>query len=126
MSNHTEGNYISREAAADLSLKQYHLVKTDANGLIVLASAATDDILGVLMNAPVLGEIADVALINGNGTGKVKAGDAITKGAYLTADAEGKAVATVTTGNRVFGRASFASAADGDVLEYVKYNERHQ
>lgn len=115
----TNGNNIAREAAADLSTKQFYVVKTNSVGKIVLASAATDAILGVLNNAPKLGDTADIELINGNGTGEVIAGGAITKDSYITSDANGKAVVTTTAGDRVFGRA-LAAAASGDVFEYVK------
>lgn len=124
MTTFRQGDYDSREAAADLSTKRFYIVKTDSNGKIVLASAATDAIRGVLVNAPKQGEVADVAIINGSGTFKVIAGGTISKDAYLTSDSNGKAVATTTTGNRVFGRA-VAAAVAGDIVEYVKYNEKY-
>lgn len=124
MATFVEGNRISRNAGADLSAKQYYVVKTDASGDIVLASAATDAILGVLQNKPASGDTADVALINGNGTGKVLLGGNVSKDAYLTANGNGEAIATTTSGNRVFGRA-LAAGSDGDIIEYVKYNEIH-
>ncbi len=116
----TNGNNLNREAAADLTAKQYYIVKTDSAGKIVLAAAATDALLGVLNNAPDLGETADVELVNGNGTGEVIAGGAITKDSYLTTDGSGKAIVTTTAGNRVFGRA-LADANSGDIFEYVKF-----
>lgn len=124
MATHTEGNYLSRAAGADLSAKQYYIVKTDASGNIVLAAAGTDKILGVLNNAPKNTDTADVAVISGNGTGKVIAGGSIAKDAYLTSDASGKAVATTTGGDIVFGRA-LAAASSGDVFEYLKLNEKY-
>lgn len=123
MTSFRQGDYDSREAGADLTTKQHYLVTTDSNGKYVLASAATDAIRGVLANAPKLGETADVANINGSGTFKVLAGGAIAKDAFLTSDANGKAVATTTAGDRVFGRA-VAAAAAGDIVEYVKHNEK--
>lgn len=124
MTSFRQGDYDSREAGADLSTKQYYVVKTDANGKYILASAATDAIRGVLVNAPKSGETADVANINGSGTFKVLAGGTIAKDAFLTSDASGKAIATTTTGNRVFGRA-VAAAVAGDIVEYVKSNEKY-
>lgn len=116
----TNGNNLAREAAADLTAKQYYIVKTDSAGKIVLATAATDALLGVLNNAPDLGETADVELVNGNGTGEVIAGGAITKDSYLTTDGNGKAIVTTTAGNRVIGRA-LADADSGSIFEYVKF-----
>ncbi len=118
MTSFSQGNRISHEAAADLSAKQFHVVKTDSNGKVVLASGATDKVLGVLANAPILGDTADVHGINANGTFKVKAGGTIAKDAYLTANADGEAIATTTTGNVVFGRAVRA-AVDTDLVEYI-------
>lgn len=82
MTSFRQGDYDSREAGADLSTKQYYVVKTDANGKYILASAATDAIRGVLVNAPKSGETADVANINGSGTFKVLAGGTIAKDAW--------------------------------------------
>lgn len=119
MATFTEGNYLSRTAGADLSAKQYYLVKLDSSNEVVLAAAATDKILGVLSNAPTDGETAVVRLINSNGTFKVKtAASNISQGARLTSDASGLAVATTTTGDVVFGRALLASVAS-DIAEYL-------
>lgn len=119
MATHVEGNYISREAASDLSDKQYYLVKLNSSNKVELCSAATDKILGVLSNAPEAGETAVVRLINSNGTFKVKtAASNISQGARLTADSAGKAVATTTVGNVVFGRMLVASTAS-DIAEYL-------
>ena len=124
MTSFRQGDYDSREAGADLSTKQYYIVKTDANGKCILATAATDALRGVLVNAPKVGDTADVAIVNGSGTFKVLAGGTIAKDAFLTTDAAGKAIATTTTGNRVFGRA-VAAAVSGDIVEYVKHNEKY-
>lgn len=119
------GEEYSEITAADLSQKQYYIAKTDSNGKIVLASAATDDILGVVHDGGrVSGDTASVMLINGSGTFKVIAGDTIAKGDYLTSDSNGKAIATTTTGNRVFGRAMRAATA-GQIVEYKKHNEKY-
>jgi hypothetical protein len=122
MATETQGNNISRVAAADLSAKQNFIVKTDANGKIVLAAAATDVILGTLRNAPGNNDTADVNAINGAGTGKVKVGAAVAKDAYLTTDANGKAIATTTAGNKVFGIALEAASAANQVIEYLKFD----
>lgn len=126
MTTFREGPYDSREAGADLSAKQFFIVKTDANGKYILAAGASDNIRGVLANAPKLGETADVANNNGAGSFKVVAGAAFAKDALLTSDANGRAVtATQTTAGaqptvRVIGRARSAATALGDVVEYDK------
>ncbi|WP_064444439.1 DUF2190 family protein [Rhodococcus sp. YH3-3] len=119
------GDRYTAVAGADLTGKRYHIAKLDANGEVVLAAAATDNILGVLDNEVKKGGVAEVVLANGQGTFKVKAANAvIAKDAFITTDASGKAVATTTAGNRVIGRAVRAGVAN-EVIEYVKHNEKY-
>jgi hypothetical protein len=123
----TVGNYISALAAADLHTSAHLIAKLDNTGKAVLASAATDDIVGVLDEVPQTATgSCTIAHISGNGTGEVIAGaSSISKGAFLTSDSNGKAVtATQTVGGtqpsvRVFGRARVA-ANSGDLFEYEK------
>lgn len=117
MSVTQDGGRITLAAGADLSAKQYYIVK-DSSGTAVLASAATDKILGVIENAPVSGDTAVVVTRNKSGTFKVKAGGVIAVGDKLTSDSAGKAVATTTGGDQVFGIARKV-AADGDITEYL-------
>lgn len=124
MASQVAGNYLSRAAGADLSAKQYYICKTDASGNIILATAATDKLLGVIDLPAKSTDTVVVNLINGNGTGKVIAGGSIAKDAYITTDANGKAVATTTAGDTVIGRA-LAAASTGDIFEYIKLNERY-
>lgn len=104
-------------AAADLSAKQFYIVKLDSssNG-VALSAAATDTSIGVLQNTPASGEAATVRFL---GTSKVVAGAAITKGAYVTADSSGKGAATTTDRDNAIGIALEAAAADGDIFEIM-------
>lgn len=128
MATETPGNYITREAGADLSAKQYHIAKLTSNQA-VLATAATDEIVGVLDEVPQksTGPVS-IAHVSGNGTGRVSASAAISVGARLTATTDGQAVTAVqtTAGQqptvRVFGRALEAATAQNDVIEYEKCN----
>ncbi len=128
MATETEGNYITREAGADLHTKKYYLAKLTGNQA-VLATAATDAIVGVLDEVPQsTAGACSIAHVSGSGTGRVVVSAAVSVGAYLTATTGGKAVtATQTTAGsqptvRVFGRAIEAAAADGDIIEYEKCN----
>lgn len=56
-------------AGADLSAYQYHLVKFGASNDAVVLCGAAEKPLGVLMNAPASGEVAEVAV---HGGAKVK------------------------------------------------------
>lgn len=108
----------SFEAAADLRTKQFYLVKLDANRKVVLASAATDNIIGVLQNKPNTGQSAKVRLI---GISKVVAGAAFTlaTNTWLTSDANGKAVAAAPaagTNNGVVGQPYESATAADDIV----------
>ena len=119
------GDRYTAVAGADLTGKRYHIVKLNSAGEVVLASAATDAIIGVLDNEVKQGGVAEVVLANGQGTFRVKAAaTGIAKDAFLTGDANGQAVATTTTGNRVIGRAVRAFAAS-EIGEYIKLNEKY-
>ncbi|MGB3684953.1 MAG: hypothetical protein WA991_03910 [Ornithinimicrobium sp.] len=124
MASYVEGSYRSFEAGADLSDNAYQVVKTDADGKAVLATAATDAIVGVIEKPSKAGETTSVAMISGAGTYKVKTGANVAKDAYLTTNGSGLAISTTTSGNRVFGRALTAGTS-GDVIEYVKCNEKY-
>lgn len=101
--------------SVSLATKQYYIVKQHTDGTAILASAATDSIIGVVQNKPVVGE---AAVVQHMGTTKVVAGGTITVGAYVTSDANGKAVATTSAGDVVFGQyLGTASAASGDIIE---------
>jgi hypothetical protein len=120
MAEFQEGNFVTIENDADLSEKQFYIVKETSAHKAVLAGAADAAIIGVLNNAPKPGWGADVAIINGNGTFKVVAGANIAYGAKLTSDANGKAV-TATSGQRCFGIAR-GTAALNEVVEYFRFN----
>jgi hypothetical protein len=128
MSEFQEGNFITLNNTVDLSADQYFIVKRDANNNAVLASAATDEIEGVLNNAPKAGWGADIAVVNGNGTFKVRLGGNVTRFDRLTAGADGRAVTAAQTAGgtapakRVFGIA-LASGIAGDIIEYRRVNQ---
>lgn len=101
--------------ATSLATKQYYLVKQHTDGTAILAAAGTDKIVGALQNKPAIGA---AALVRIGGTTKVVAGGTITVGAWVTSDASGKAVATTTDKDVVFGKyLGTASAASGDIIE---------
>jgi len=106
-------------AAEDLSEKQFHFVKMDSDGEVELATDENDAIVGVLQNKPDNGE---AALVRFAGTTKVKCGDTIGVGAYVTSGAgdDGEAEPTTTAGQVVRGiHIGQESASDGDVTEIL-------
>ena len=98
-------------AAADLSANQYYFVKFDANGEIVLCDGITDKALGVLQNAPKLGQ---EALITTYGNTKIVASAALSDGDAVAPTADGKAQVAVST-QFARGRIVGASTADEDI-----------
>jgi hypothetical protein len=125
------GMVTSRErtfiAGADLSSSQYRYVKLHSTqNQVVVATAGTDKIIGVLLNAPKSGWEARVGLLNGAGTYQIVASAAIALGAYVTATTGGKAVTTTTAGNVVAGEALEAAGADGDLIEILPTNFHHK
>ncbi len=81
-------------AAADLSLKKFFAVKLSANEREVVLAGAGEGI-GILMNAPQLGEPAEVAMLGGGAAGV--SGAAVAIGAELASDANGKLITAVAT-----------------------------
>jgi hypothetical protein len=127
MSGITQDRTRTFKATADLSTSQFCFVKLDTSNQnqVVIAAAATDQIIGVLQNAPKAGDVAQVLLLNGNGTTLVQAAGAISIGAVVTSNASGLAVATTTTGNLVCGVAIDAAAASGDLIEVALLNYKY-
>lgn len=86
-------------------------------GTCVQASAANQALLGTsdeLTSA--IGDVVDIAV---GPVPKVQLGGTVAAGAWLTSDANGKAIATTTTGNQVIGRAEVAGVLD-DVITYIR------
>ncbi|HVB24109.1 MAG TPA: hypothetical protein VNG51_19380 [Ktedonobacteraceae bacterium] len=96
-------------------------------GQVIPCAAATDEVLGIIMNCPIVGDSADILAINNTGSGKVASGAAITIGQYLTMDSTGRAVAATQTSAgsqptvRVFGRALTAASAAGQLVEFESF-----
>jgi hypothetical protein len=110
---------VTLVAGGDLSTKQYTFVKLDSAGAVVAASGATDIPVGVLQNAPIAGQEAEVLIVGGT---KIVAGAAIGEGALIGTSAAGKAVALVAgtdTTKYVVGTLLTESAADGNIVTAV-------
>lgn len=95
-----------------------------ASGEVVVATATGDDVIGITENSCEAGEVVSVRLVSAQGTTKVRAGGTVSIGNYLTADADGEAVAaTQTTAGQqpavtVFGQA-LEAGVDNDMIEML-------
>ena len=99
-------------AAADLSTKQFFLVKMSSTGINLAGNGELT--LGVLQNKPdALGKAATVASVGS--TSKCIAAEAITAGADVASDAAGKAV-NAASGDYILGIALDTVTTDGDLF----------
>lgn len=102
-------------AGADLSAAQYSFVKLSATG-VILPTANTDVVIGVLQNSPRLGEVAEIAV---SGITKVKMAGAVALGKLIgiTAAGLGTSLVSGTDATRfVVGQSVTASTAAGDIV----------
>jgi hypothetical protein len=109
---------VTLVAAADLSALQYHFVKLDGNGLAAAVAAITDVPIGVLQNAPLAGQEAEVLVAGGT---KLKASEAVTLPAFLSVSANGRGdkIAVSDTTQYVVGQALTAGGAENEIITAV-------
>lgn len=106
--------------AASGALAPNTLVKLSADGVVTKATAATDSIIGVTVNAQAVadGERVDVQL---TGIAEIKMGGVVARGAPVTADANGHGVVPAPAAgvnNRIIGFA-MVTTADGDIADVL-------
>ena len=118
-----KNSLLTKDYEAGAAIAQCKIVKFDATDEeVIAAAAATDLLIGVVDiaqnddgNAVAEGDPVDVIL---SGIAEVEAGGTITRGAWVTSDADGHAIAAAPandTNMQVIGRA-MASAVDGDIF----------
>jgi hypothetical protein len=108
---------LTKNYKAEAALAAYRIVKPGtADNQVVLAAAVGDALIGVTNEvAAAINERADIIHA---GIAEIEAGGAITRGDWLTTDANGKAVAAAPAAgvnNNVIGRA-LVNAASGDIF----------
>ncbi len=109
---------IAIPANADLSASQFRIAVVNSSEKAAIAAAATAKIIGVLYNKPAAADVA--AQIAIGGVARVTAGGVVAAGDLLTSDANGKAIATTTTGNVLLGRA-LTGGADTQLIEVLLF-----
>ena len=109
--------YSGLTASATLAAKQYSLVKAASTaGEVIVAAAATDDILGVFQNDAGADEPVSIGI---GGVLKVAAEASVNIGDWVTSSTTGRAKTTTTDGDVVLGHAIDASSAAGDIVRVV-------
>lgn len=91
-----------------------------SSGNVVVATAATDKIIGTLSVAHDAGMQANVRLRSAPGTSIGRAGGTIAVGDYVTATTGGELIATTTAGNEIVGLA-IEAAASGAEFEFINW-----
>ncbi|MFO1404663.1 MAG: capsid cement protein [Azonexus sp.] len=107
---------LNKNYLAEAAISPYRIVKPGtSDGNILQGAAATDFLMGVCESVgPALGERCDVVK---SGIADVEFGGAVTRGAAVTSDANGKAVAAAPAAGsnvRIIGFAE-VSAVAGDI-----------
>lgn len=105
---------LSFEADADMSANFLELVKVTSTGVVV-CSTQGERADGVLKNKP--GAANRAAQVTVLGRTKVYAGATITRGALITAGADGRAE-VAASGDFVCGRA-LTGGADGEIIDIL-------
>lgn len=104
---------LSLVSAADLSSSERLIVAIDSSGKAALATAATDQIIGVLVEGGTAS--GDTVAVQDYGTAWVKLGGTVGEGDWLTANSASKAVATTTAADSVLGMALTAGVANDQI-----------
>lgn len=100
------GFSYTRIAGEDLSLKQYHGVKINAQGAVIVpTSAGAQDIVGVVQNNP---KNTEASTIMRDGISKMVSDGSLAIGEYVSVKAGGKAKQAVT------GETAIGIAFEGD------------
>lgn len=100
-------------AGEDLSALQYRPMRlTSAGSVFADTSLTGDKTIGILMNAPTIGQVCEIATVGGGA--KALAGGTIAAGDPVTASSVGRVV-KATSGKDVIGYA-LESAVSGDIF----------
>jgi hypothetical protein len=91
---------------------QFLCVYISAARVVTVQTSSGGDVYGILQNTPASGQAADVGLL---GVSKAVAGAAISAGALLQSDANGRVI-TQTGSGAVVGRAIEAATAANQVI----------
>ena len=101
-----------------LATAQFCLVKLTSQGIVDVAAAATDAVVGVVDNVPYAAVGSDVTVIM-LGEAKVKIGGAVAVGNRLAADASGYGVA-LTPGNTTVNYSVGFALEDGETNDIIR------
>ncbi|KLN54722.1 DUF2190 family protein [Variovorax paradoxus] len=109
---------LFRGRVAEAAIAAHLILKGGVGAMsCVVAAAATDKLLGTSDELDhVTGEMVDMSV---SPIASVRLGGTVVAGDPLTSDANGKAIATTTTGNRIIGFAEVGGVLN-DVITYLR------
>jgi len=119
MSQYADGN--TKTFIADEAIAIHLRVKLDSDGRVTVAGLADKEIGTAATPAFAAGDAVTVRLRTGAGTHKMVAIEALSVGATVYTEANGKVQDTAASTSFQVGTALEAAAADGDIIE-VLYN----
>lgn len=105
---------ISRPTSANLSAKQYHVVKHNTSESVVI-SGANEKSLGILQNKPDGSSVEDVAVVRTGGLSKAIISETVAFGKFLTPDADGK-LEVCDAANEEYIAVALTSGEAGDLI----------
>lgn len=111
---------VTRPAGADLSAAQYHVVKLDSAGAVVLAALGDAEVLGVLQNNPIATVAATVAI---SGISKIHASGTTTAGAQVGVGATDGQILDAAVTHIVIGTAIVGAAANDYAVVALKIGD---
>lgn len=120
----SSGQKAFNTGATDFTGKQFSAVKL-SSGALALAAAATDPVIGFLLDEGTPGQNVMVRLLSAQGTVNAVAGGAIAANAVVGVNASGQVVALTQTAagaqptQVAVGRALEAAASAGQVIEIM-------
>ena len=106
---------VAFEAAADLSAKQFRVMKMATGGKVDVFSGATDVPVGILQNKPTAGQTAEVMVY---GVSKVDSDAALAVGDILAGQTDGQAE-VADSGDFPIGVCVLASGAAGELASVL-------
>jgi len=115
MATYSRLDLRSFTAGADLSLLQYSMLKLDVNGAVIPCAVAGEKAIGILANAPTLGQAAAILPLGQGGQFKVKLAGTVAIGDPIVTNNAGLGITSVTPGHAIVGFAETAGAA-GDII----------
>lgn len=124
MSSSNKPRLASFKAGSDLSSKQFTFVKLTAEDTVDSQSSKGGAVIGILMNAPLAGDFAEVAMAGGGAKLKIGTGGCSLMDNLISAT-DGSGIIGDAAGQRV-GAQALNTAVVGDVIsvDVVSYESQ--